>query len=188
MNKKIIISLLVLLLSIGLILFVMMPSSIIEKEQKKVEEVKEMITKDLSAEFNLVEVSVSDTNDKIINGGEDIITIKLEHVKDSMPIKINDMFIGLYAKVNSKQKITYGNLSESQFQTRFIKKDSNYPDWAFNSDDIIEINFILTSDFNISEGEYLRITLYPKGFAPVNIELETPTIMNEKITYLYPGY
>lgn len=181
-----------MIIFIALILVAVVGSAVIIQTsaslQSKSLDVGSQSREKITTDVEIMQISVRDTSDGIINGSVDNFTVIARLGIGSTPIKLSDMLIKLDSADNT-QSMTYrigATPSETRFDARYKINGSNNLVGYFTPGDVVEFTFVVRSGTIIPESSQGAIRIIPKNGVVKPADFTTPSSMVERITYLYP--
>ncbi len=141
----------------------------------------------ITTDVEVVQVYSNDTDDNVINGTIDRMTMVIRLGSGSAPINLNDLIIKMDTQAGS-QTVQYsqaGPANEINYTVTYISNGGTAAaDGYLSVGDLASI--IFTTSNTVNEGETATLRLLTKNGAVKPVDLTTPSAMTKATTYLYP--
>jgi flagellin FlaB len=144
----------------------------------------------ITTDIEVVQVFAYDTQDGMINGSIDNLSITVRLGSASTPIKLSDTLIKFDSSVASKSsnyRYSGGtNFSESTFGVNYLITGPSSVPGYITTGDSVEILVTVEAGNNIAEAQRMTLRIIPKNGAIKPVEMTMPSAVIDPVTYLYP--
>lgn len=138
--------------------------------------------------LDVVQVTAGDTSDGFINGtdngGTDEYLIRMRLASGSIPIKQEDLIVGVDT-ANTSQVLTYSDSTadDTTFNLTTLSGSDEIPGYI-ESGELVEVRFQAQAD--VTERESVEITVLTANGGLLPVKFTTPSVMITQTTKLYP--